>query len=49
MTLLLQSTKYEEILRKLYHIENVKRGLQNISELNEVLGKPLDNASINNA
>lgn len=38
-------TEYERNLRKLYYIDNAKRGLQNMHELNDALGKPLDNVS----
>ena len=38
-------TEYEQNLRKLYHIDNVKRGLQNMQELNDALGRPLDDVS----
>lgn len=39
-------TEYERNLRKLYYIDNAKRGLQNMHELNDALGKPLDNVSL---
>jgi dihydrofolate synthase/folylpolyglutamate synthase len=39
-------TEYEQNLRKLYHIDNVKRGLQNMQELNDALGRPLDDPNI---
>ncbi len=39
-------TEYEKCLRKLYHIDNVKRGLLNMQELNDALGKPLDDVSL---
>eukprot|EP00557_Chaetoceros_sp_GSL56_P001996 CAMPEP_0176494544 /NCGR_PEP_ID=MMETSP0200_2-20121128/10164_1 /TAXON_ID=947934 /ORGANISM="Chaetoceros sp., Strain GSL56" /LENGTH=466 /DNA_ID=CAMNT_0017892331 /DNA_START=200 /DNA_END=1600 /DNA_ORIENTATION=- len=39
-------TLYEELLRKIYFIENPKRGLQNMIELNNALGKPLDDPRI---
>lgn len=38
-------TEYETNLRKLYYIDNVKRGLLNMQELNDALGKPLDDVS----
>lgn len=38
-------TEYERNLRKLYFVENVKRGLQNMEELNDALGRPLDSVS----
>ena len=38
-------TEYERNLRKLYYVENAKRGLQNMEELNDALGKPLDDVS----
>lgn len=38
-------TEYERNLRKLYSVDNVKRGLQNMEELNDALGRPLDNVS----
>jgi hypothetical protein len=39
-------TEYEKGLRKLYFIDNVKRGLQNMEELNDALCRPLDNVSL---
>lgn len=42
----LEATDYEKNLRKLYYIDNVKRGLLNMEELNDALGKPLDNVSL---
>jgi len=39
-------TEYEKNLRKLYHIDNVKRDLLNMEELNDALGKPLDDPNI---
>jgi dihydrofolate synthase/folylpolyglutamate synthase len=39
-------TLYEKLLRKIYFIENPKRGLQNMIELNHALGKPLDDPRI---
>jgi dihydrofolate synthase/folylpolyglutamate synthase len=39
-------TFYEKILRELYHVENVKRGLLNMIELNDVLDRPLEDPSI---
>lgn len=39
-------TEYEKNLRKLYYIDNVKRGLLNMQELNDALGRPLDNVSL---
>ena len=41
----LNFTEYERNLRKLYYVENAKRGLQNMEELNDALGRPLDNVS----
>ena len=41
-----EMSQYERNLRNLYHIDNVKRGLQNMEELNEVLGKPLDSVRL---
>jgi dihydrofolate synthase/folylpolyglutamate synthase len=35
-------TKYEELLRKIYFISNIKRGLLNITQLNEALHNPLE-------
>jgi len=42
----LQLTKYEKCLRKLYFVENVKRGLLNMELLYDALGKPMDNPNI---
>jgi len=39
-------TNYESLLREIYFGENVKRGLQNMIELNDCLDKPLDNVSV---
>lgn len=33
---------YEKLLRKLYFVQNVKRGLQNMEELNDALERPLE-------
>ncbi len=42
----LEATNYEKNLRKLYYIDNVKRGLLNMEELNDALGEPLDDVSL---
>lgn len=39
-------TLYEKLLRELYHVENVKRGLLNMIELNDALGRPLEDPYI---
>ena len=39
-------TDYQKNVRDLYFIDNVKWGLQNMKELNDALGKPLDDLSI---
>lgn len=39
-------TLYEKLLRELYYVENVKRGLLNMIELNDALGRPLEDPSI---
>ena len=41
-------TTYEKLLRNIYFIENVKNGLQNMIQLNDALGKPLDDVSKKN-
>lgn len=39
-------TTYEKLLRHIYFIENVKNGVQNMIQLNDALGKPLDDPNI---
>ena len=41
-------TTYEKLLRHIYFIENVKNGVQNMIQLNDALGKPLDDVSKKN-
>ena len=39
-------TDYEKLLRKIYFTRNAKNGLQNMIELNDALGKPLNKVSL---
>jgi len=39
-------TEYEQLLRKIYFISNVKKDLHNITQLNNILKQPLDDPSI---
>lgn len=42
----MELTEYEQLLRKIYFISNVKRDLHNIMQLNNILHQPLDDPSI---
>lgn len=39
-------TAYEKLLRELYHVENIKRGLQNMIELDNALQRPLEDIRV---